>query len=142
MRYVTASTAVATKRSVEGSTPLFHATVAYKQWVLLELKRRGWSYGRVIDEMKRFDRAFTLSTAGFKLFLKDKHGEIVPTNIAFMPLLNAALGIAPPNVCDPTSPHSQLRDKFDATWAKLTKREQLMILAAFGIELPQNATGG
>jgi hypothetical protein len=142
VRYVQASVAVATKRSVEGSTPLFHATVAYKQWVKKELGKRGWSYQRVIDEMKRFDRAFTLSTAGFKLFLKNEHGEIVPSNVAFMPLLNAALEIAPPNICDPTSPHSQLRDKFDATWAKLTPREQAGILGLFGLKLPHNATDG
>lgn len=142
MRYVPASAAVATKRSIEGSTPLFHATVAYKQWVLLELERRGWKYPRLIEEMKKFDRTFSISTSGLSQAIRKQDGTITPSNIAFMPLLNAALGIAPPNVCDPTSPHSQLRDKFDATWARLTKREQLMILAAFGIELPQNATGG
>lgn len=127
---------MATKRSIEGSTPLFHATVAYKQWILDELERRKWTYERVIAEMKSFDRSFKLSTSGLAQQIRDKHGRIVPSNMSFMPLLNRALEIAPPNICDPTSPHSQLRDKFDATWAKLTAREQAGILGLFGIKPP------
>lgn len=122
----------------EDKDPVFPATAAYKQWVWEEIRRRGWTQQRLVDEMKKADRSQTggrltakSSTAWLTGFLG---GEDVPrryaTNTELMPALNKALGIAPPSICDPSTPLAQLKDRIDALWRSLNAAEREQLLRA------------
>lgn len=111
---------------------MFPATAAYKDWVWKELQRRGWTLQRLVDEMKRADRTQTggaltkkTKTAGMSPFLGPKDAtRRYASNTELMPAINKALGIAPPTFCDPDSPLSQIKDRLDALWRKMTTPER------------------
>jgi hypothetical protein len=133
---VPASKRMAKKKQAEDKPPSFPATPAYKQWVWEEIRRRGWTQQKLIDEMKKADRAqtkgaltSTISTGWLTQFLGPEKAERrYADNTALMPAINKALEIPPPPVCDPSSPLAQVRDLFVAKWDKLTPREQRSIL--------------
>jgi hypothetical protein len=128
-------------------TLTYPATTAYKQWVWKELRRRDWTLQALVDEMKRVDRRTleripthgkihdnmfdSLSTATLINLLgpEDPKDPPIPSNCAFMPSLNKALGIAPPPVCDPEEQLSQLIDRFRARWSEATPRERDALVA-------------
>lgn len=115
------------KRAADDKEPSFPATAAYKQWVWKEIRRRGWTQQRLVDEMKRVDRAqsggaltATITTGWLTQFLGPEDAvRRFATNTELMPAINKALGIAPPTVCDPESPLSQLKDRIDALWRSM-----------------------
>lgn len=120
------------KRAAEDKDPVFPATPAYKQWVWEEIRRRGWTQQRLVDEMKKADRSQTggrltakSSTAWLTGFLGGEHDETrYWSNTELLPALNKALGIAPPSISDPKSPLSQLKDRLDALWRSMDAAER------------------
>jgi hypothetical protein len=133
------------KRPPDDKAPSFPATAAYKEWVWREIRRRGWTQQRLIDEMKRADRSLsggaltkTITTGWLTQFLG---GEDAPrryaSNTELMPAINKALGIAQPSVCDPDSPLSQLKDRLDYLWRTMNALERDKFLrgmeAVFGL---------
>jgi hypothetical protein len=115
------------KRPPGDVVPSYPATPAYKQWVWNEIRRRKWTQQRLVDEMKRADLALsggvltkTITTGWLTQFLGAEHAiRRYATNTEHIPAINKALGIAPPPVCDPSSPLSQLKDRLDAAWRGL-----------------------
>jgi hypothetical protein len=126
---VRASNVVARSKPVNGPTLTYPATTAYKQWVRKQMQARGWTQQKLVDEMKRVDRSLTtISTATITDFLGPEGDTPIPSNSKLLPAMNKVFGIAPPPVCDPTDELAQIRDRFSARWAKLTAREQRMLL--------------
>lgn len=119
---------MAKKQQLEGSVPLYHATVAYKLWARGALKARKWTLARFADEIERAGRD-SISTAGLSEFLGTEERPPEPSNTKLMPAMNRALGIAPPPLCDPGNELEQLRDRLAARWALLTVRERRALLA-------------
>lgn len=120
------------KRPPEDKVPSFPATPAYKQWVWTEIRRRGWTQQRLVDEIKRADRSLsggkltgTISTGWLTQFLGAEDAKRrYASNTEFMPAMNAALEIAPPSVCDPDSPLAQIKDRLDAIWRSMDSFER------------------
>ena len=131
-----ASKRMAKKKAPEDKVPSFPATAAYKQWVWDEIRRRGWTQQKLIDEMKKADRSLskgsltsTITTGWLTQFLGREEAERrYHSNTELLPAINKALEIAPPPVCDPSSPLAQVRDLFVSRWEQLTSREQRAIL--------------
>jgi hypothetical protein len=120
------------KRPPEDKAASFPATPAYKQWVWKEIRRRGWTQQRLVDEMKKADRGqtggaltATISTGWLTQFLGAEDAERrFQSNTELMPAINKALGIAPPSVCDPASSLSQMKDRLDALWRMMDAHER------------------
>jgi alkylation response protein AidB-like acyl-CoA dehydrogenase len=124
------------KRPPEDKAPSFPATPAYKQWVWEEMRRRGWTLQNLVDEMKRVDR----SLSGGKITAKTKTAGIAgilgpedaarryQTNTELMPAMNKALEIAPPSICDPSSPLAQIKDRLDHLWRVMTDEQRELFL--------------
>jgi hypothetical protein len=130
----TSATAMAKRsaaRSGKDKQPMFYATTTYKQWLRKKVDDRGWSLPMFRDELERYGADVTTQAIGD--FFGSREAPAGPSNIAWMPAANKVIGIAPPPVCDPTSPISQLGDRFLALWPQLTKKERNMVLAAFGL---------
>lgn len=111
--------------------PVFHATTAYKQWLRAELEARQWSFPKFRAELSR--RGTNITTQAIGDFFGPKDETPTPSNIWWMPAANAAVGIAAPYVCDPTSPIAQLRDQWAARWASLSKKERNTIRTVLGL---------
>lgn len=128
------------KPASEHKTPSYPATPAYKQWVWNQLRKQKWTLDRLVDETKKADRAqsggaitATTSSSTLSQFLGAKdaaESERLASNTELMPALNKALGIAPPPVCDPSSPLSQLKDRLDHLWRTATPDERERFLRA------------
>lgn len=130
-----ASASMAKTRAVNGVTLTYPATTAYKQWVRAQMKSRGWTQQRLVDEMKRADRSLTtISTATITDFLGPEETVPVPTNSKLLPAINKVLGLAPPPVCDPSDELAQLVDKFRSRWARMTPRDRRLMLELLGNE--------
>lgn len=138
---MTALLTVAKKRAIGGPTLTYPATTAYKQWVWKEIRRRDKTLQWLVDEMKRVARKEliesgnyeTISTASLiNLLGAEKGAAPTPSNCAFMPALNKALGLAPPPLCDPTDELAQLSDRFRAKWNQLDNASRTAILALLG----------
>lgn len=126
---MTAYPSMAKTREVEGITLTYPATTAYKQWVRAQLKARGWTQQRFVDEMKRVDRTLTtISTATITDFLGAENEVPMPSNSKLLPAMNKVLGIAPPPVCEPNSEIDQLVDRFRSRWARMGSRDRRLIL--------------
>lgn len=131
---------MAKPKRAEDKDPVFPATPAYKQWVWEEMRRRKWTQQRLVDEMKKADRAQTdgrltakSSTGWLTQFLGAEDAERrYASNTELMPALNKALGIAPPSICQPDSPLAQLKDRIDHLWRTMTPVERERFLR--GIE--------
>lgn len=95
---------------------MFHATIAYKEWVRAEIAKRG-TFDDFVAELARVGTDWT--SGGLSYFLGSEKKGIVPSNTEHMPAINRVLGIAPPSVCDPSSPLSQLKDRIDAMWRSM-----------------------
>jgi hypothetical protein len=115
--------------SPTGVTLTYPATTAYKQWVRAQLKARGWTQQRLVDEMKRADRTLTtISTATITEFLGPEDVTPSPSNSKLLPAINKVFGIAPPPVCNPTDELAQIVDRFRERWGKMTDRERRALL--------------
>lgn len=112
-----------------GSTPLYHATVAYKAWVRRELERRTWTLAEFAARIMRADRTARITSAGLSQFFGTLKMPAGPSNTPLMPAMNKVLGIPPPPVCDPTDEIAQLRDRLAERWRKLNARERKSLLA-------------
>lgn len=132
-----------TKRAQDDKAPSFPATAAYKQWVWREIRRRGWTQQRLVDEIKKADRAQTggaltakwvgtnTGTSWLTGFLgPEDSSRRFDSNTELMPAINKALGIAPPSMCDPTSPLGQLKDRLDHLWRTMNAEERERFLRA------------
>lgn len=123
------------KRAPEDKVPSFPATPAYKQWVWKEIRRRGWTQQKLVDEIKRADRhgalTATITTGWLTQFLGAEDApRRYASNTEMMPAINKALGIAPPTICDPDSPLGQLKDRFDQLWRSMDAAERERFLKA------------
>lgn len=120
------------KRTPEDKVPSFPATPAYKQWVWTEIRRRGWTQQRLVDEMKAADRRLsggaltaTITTGWLTQFLGAEDApRRYASNTELMPAMNKALGIAPPTFCDPDGPLGQLKDRIDTLWRSMNAFER------------------
>lgn len=135
---------MAKSRTTQGVTLTYPATTAYKQWVWKEIRRRGWTQQKLVDEMKRTSKRFllgivdskgktmyeTISTSTITNLIGPEEPDEPPpaTNCAFMPALNEALEIEPPPVCDPNDELSRLIDRFRSRWANMRPREQRLLI--------------
>lgn len=118
----------------DGSGLSYPATTAYKQWVYAELKRREWTFDEFAKRIKRAGAPSATSSAISQFFFgrqKDESKPMAPSNTTLMPFMNKVLGIAPPPVCDPTDELAQLRDRVTSRFAKLSPREQRLVLSIF-----------
>lgn len=143
---------MAKARIREGVTLTYPAMTPYKQWVWEQIRARGKTLQWLVDEMKRVAKSElmtivdakgrtmyeTLSTSTVSQLLgpapEKNAGPPPPSNCAFMPALNRALGIAPPPVCTPSDELAQIRDRFSAKWTKMTPRERRLLLELLGDE--------
>jgi hypothetical protein len=131
-------------KTADGTALTYPATTAYKQWVWKEIRRRGKTLQWVVDEMKKKAKPElmaligsrgepmyeTISTSTMTNLLGAEGSTPPPTNCAWLHALNKALGLAPPPVCDPGSPLSQVKDRLDANWARMTNDERERFLKA------------
>jgi hypothetical protein len=120
----------AAKSGSDGSVPLYHATVAYKQWLRVAYKKKYGSLDALADAMQRVDRTISATSGGLSQLLGRADEPEVPSNTHLMPAINKAMGIAPPTICDPEDPLSQLKDRIDSLWRAMTKDERERFLKA------------
>jgi len=123
---------VAERSALKDKTPQYFATTKYKLWVWARLRERfhngkPWSLDRLAIELKRIDRNAPATSASLSQFLGPEGETPAGSNTSLMPAINKLFGIAPPPICDPLDPLSQLRDRLAARWAKLSDREQKML---------------
>lgn len=127
------------KRPPEDKVPSFPATPAYKQWVWDEIRRREWTQQRFVDEMKKADRSLskgvltaTITTGWLTQFLGPEDApRRFRSNTELMPAMNKALGIAPPPLCEPDSPLSQLQDAIAARWRTMSPEGKKRLVEAW-----------
>lgn len=126
---MTASSPMTKTRAVNGVTLTYPAIPAYKQWVRKQMRARGWTQQRLVDEMKRADRTLTtISTATITDLLGPEDEMPVASNSKLLPVINKVFGIAPPPVCQPDDELDQLVDRFRSRWAKMTPRDRRFLL--------------
>lgn len=132
------------KAKPNGTTLMYPAMTAYKQWVWKEIRRLDWVQQNLVDEMKRVGRAEllaipnprgstmydTLSTSTITNLIGAEDGVPPSSNCSFMHVINKALRIAPPPVCDPGSALSQIKDRLDDRWRQMTEPERERFLKA------------
>lgn len=119
----------ASKSGKDGSVPMFHATVAYKEWVRTQMDRLGFTLVQTVTRMKRY--GVEISDSALSQFLYDtKQQATVPSNTHIMPALNKVLGAPPPIVFDPDSPLALLIARVVELWDQLTDRERRMLIEA------------
>jgi hypothetical protein len=133
VRTVTPSTAVAKKKqATDGVVPQYFATTAYKQWARRRWEEKGWSLIELARQIKRINPAANATSGGLSQFFGPKGETPQPSNTTLMPELNKLLGAPPPPVCDPAAPFSQIRDRLEHRWSRLTAREQRILLDLLG----------
>lgn len=130
---MTASLLVAKKKPVGPKPLMYPAIPSYKEWVWKRLKSDGWVLQDLVDEMKRLDRTQTkLTTSTLSQLLGHEDGPWFPSSSTLIPLVNRALRIEPPPVCNPADPLARIRDHFTDRWNKLTPNMQRALLEILG----------
>lgn len=120
----------ALKSGGEGSVPLYHATVAYKQWLRVAYKKKFGSLDALAAAMEHADKTISATSGGLSQFLGPADEPEVPSNTHLMPAINKAMGIAPPTIYDPEDPLLQLKSRIDSLWRSMSKDERERFLKA------------
>jgi hypothetical protein len=115
------------KNRPPSTEPMFHATAGYKLWVRSAMKAKGISLAALAAKIKRYKSDANATSSSLSQFLGREDEAPTPSNTSLMPYINRALGVAPPPVCDPSSPVAQLQDRLAAVWPKLTEKQRRAI---------------
>ena len=119
---------VARKRSQPGErVPTYWATLKYKAWLRgrfeEEKKKNGLTWEEVARRIRKMGTPAT--NAGLTLFAIGEKGKpLEPSATHWLPMLNKIFGAAPPTLCDPESPMSQVKDTLDHLWRTATPEQK------------------
>lgn len=125
------------KSAKQPSEPLYHATVSYKLWarrLIANRKPKKWTLAELAEKVTR--NGFPVTDAALSQFLGRADEAPTPSNCAFMPGLNKALGAAPPRHCEPDNPVAQLLDALAARWNVMSPDMRRTWFAIAEIPLP------
>lgn len=103
----------------------------YKAWVRRRKEEKKISWDAIAAAVEKSDKRISCSSSALTQFAVGKKGETLrPSYTAFMPAINKLLGAAPPTLCDPEDPLSQLKDRIDSMWRSFDSGERERFLTA------------
>ena len=132
---------MARKRDPKGIAPMYFVNATYKLWLRAELERRGWTYDRLADEVKKANGGKGVTPEALHLLVGKLDDAPVDSNTSWLPAINKALGLPPPEIFDPSKPvteETKWAELLARRWPKMTPRERQLLKDLLSEQEPES----